>query len=415
MIAIAVAWGQEMWVNSFKRVALLLCGLLCAAPAPAGAQPEVRVIVVSVQPPATTELAGLVWSARMTIREMEALANADVAGALSSGGDDPIDADGARGLLAQGRQAFADLELDRAASSVQRAGALLVAAGEAGDGAKAFALLAQVQRARKDDAGVREAFSLLLHVSPDFELDAGSVPPSVRRAFEETRERSREADDVKLRIDASPVPAAVSLDGRLLGVTPALLHGVPPGAHVLAVEADGFRRDVRVVRVKGGAVRRQLEPARRAALLDQAMKNMPAQVERDATGPALRDLRSLFFADQAILIELHGRDVTAHLYDLKVGLRVRRVVRQLETPRETGREVVEALYRGLDPRAPGLTAPEIETPEEVGRPYHERWWFWPAVGVGVAAAVAIPLAVLADSGDDGLSRHDGEGALVLRF
>ncbi len=391
----------------------LVWSLLWAGPA--AAQPEVRVIVVSVQPPATSELAGLVWSARTTVEEMDELVSADIAGALSAGGDDPIDADGARGLLAEGRQAFENLELDRAASSVQRAGALLVAAREADDAAKAFALLAQVNQARKDGPGVREAFSLLLHVSPDHELEEGSVPPSVQRVFDEVQEGLENAGEVKLRIDASPVPAAVSLDGRLLGVTPALLHDVPSGAHVIAVEADGFRRDVRVVQVKGGALRRQLDPARRAALLDQAMKNLPAQVEREATGPGLHDLRSLFFADQAVLIELYGTEVTAHLYDLKVGLRVRRVVRELESPRETGEEVVEALYRGLDPRAPGLTAPEIETPEEVGLPYHERWWFWPAVGVGVAAAIAIPIAALADSGEDGLSRHNDEGALVLRF
>jgi len=375
----------------------------------------VRVIVVPVQPAATSDLAQLVWSARSRVEETDALVSADVAGTLCSGGDDPVDVDGALALLAEGRRAFEDLELDVAVARVRRAGALLVAATAGDEAATAFALLAQVQRARKDRSGVREAFSLLLHVAPDHELEPGSVPPSVVRAFGQAKAALEDARRLSLRIDASPVPAAVSLDGKVLGVTPALLREVPAGAHVLAVEADGFRRDVRVVTVRGGAIRAVLEPARRAALLDQALRTLPEQVEREQAGPALRDLKSLFFADQAILLELHAGRAVAHLYDLKVGLRVRRVSLRAANPREAGEALVAALYRGLDPRAPGLAAPEVELPEESGPPYHRRWWFWPAVGVGVAAAVAIPVALLIEDGEEGLTRRDGEGALVLRF
>lgn len=398
---------------------MVLRYMLLAAVVPLTAQaeqPKVRVVVVTVQPPATSELAALVWSARDAVSEMDALVSADIAGALSSGGEDPVDADGARGLLETGRKAFEDLALDRAATQVRRAGALLVAAGAATDAAGAFSLLAQVQRARKDADGVREAFSLLLHVAPDHEIEPGSVPPSVQRAFDEARTEQETAKQVALRVEARPVPAAVSLDGKRLGVTPALLRDLDAGSHVLAVEADGFRRDVRVVRVRGGALSATLEPARRAALLEAALGALPAQVERDQVGPGLRDLKSLFFADQAVLISLDGARVTGHLYDLKVGLRVRRTTFDLgDDPRETGEDLVDALYRGLDPRAPGLTAPEIEAPENAGEPYHQRWWFWPAVGVGVAAAVAIPVALLVDSDEEGLTRRDGEGALVLRF
>ena len=187
---------------------MVLRYMLLAAVVPLTAQaeqPKVRVVVVTVQPPATSELAALVWSARDAVSEMDALVSADIAGALSSGGEDPVDADGARGLLETGRKAFEDLALDRAATQVRRAGALLVAAGAATDAAGAFSLLAQVQRARKDADGVREAFSLLLHVAPDHEIEPGSVPPSVQRAFDEARTEQETAKQVALR---------ASLDGE---------------------------------------------------------------------------------------------------------------------------------------------------------------------------------------------------------
>ena len=130
-------------------------------------------------------------------------------------------------------------------------------------------------------------------------------------------------------------------------------------------------------------------------------------------GTALRDLKSLFFADQAVLLEFGSGRVVGHLYDLKAGRRVRRVTLELEEPEETGREVVAGLYRDLDVRAPGLAAPDLQVP--AGPPYHSRWWFWPAVGLGVAAAIAIPVALFVQDEEDGLTRQDGQGALVLRF
>ncbi len=379
------------------------------------AAPPVRVVVLPVEPATTPEVAEVLWAARAAVEEQDDLLSVDIAGTLDAGGEEAVDADGARALLTTGQQLFADLELEEAGRKVQRAGSLLVAAGALEEAAASFALLAQIHAARKDAAGVRSAFTLLLRVAPDHELDLNALPPSVRRAFKQAKAENRKAKEVSLRVESSPVPAAVRVDGHFVGVTPLLVQDIRRGAHLVSLEADGYRRDVRVAVVRGGAVRRRLESARKAPLLVQAAQRLPEQVLGDSMGSALRDLRALFFADQAVLLEVEDGKVTGHLYDLKVGLRVRRVARRLGDPRSVGAEVVEALYRGLDPRAPGLTAPDVEDPETAGLPYHQRWWFWPAVGTAVVAAVAIPLLVFVEEGEGGLDREDGTGSLVLRF
>ena len=100
-------------------------------------------------------------------------------------------------------------------------------------------------------------------------------------------------------------------------------------------------------------------------------------------------------------------------------LQAGRRVRLVELPDEggdatrLGGELVRLLYSGLDPAAPGLTAPEIDLPDP--RPYHRRWWFWPTVAAAAVAAVAVPIALLAEDDPAGLTRKPGTGAVIIRF
>jgi nucleoid-associated protein YgaU len=86
-------------------------------------------------------------------------------------------------------------------------------------------------------------------------------------------------------------------------------------------------------------------------------------------------------------------------------------------------DVVDALYRGVDVRAPGQAELLPEEPEtldgsEGDGPFaglSRKWWFWPAIGVVAATAVIVPVAVLASEPDPALKGKDGTGAVILRF
>jgi hypothetical protein len=43
------------------------------------------------------------------------------------------------------------------------------------------------------------------------------------------------------------------------------------------------------------------------------------------------------------------------------------------------------------------------------------WWFWPAVGVAAATAVALPIVLLSGDDESALDGKDGTGAVILRF
>ena len=80
--------------------------------------------------------------------------------------------------------------------------------------------------------------------------------------------------------------------------------------------------------------------------------------------------------------------------------------------------IVESLYSGVDAFAPGTTELAEEEPESLdggGRHLMDAWWFWPAVGVAAATAVALPIVLLSGDDDPALNGKDGTGAVILRF
>lgn len=376
-----------------------------------------RVVVIGTGAAATPGEEELVWAARDEVERVDALASVDVVGALAEQGTDlELGAD----ALAEGRAAYDELALDQAEAPLRGALSRFVSAGPAAreEAAATAVLLAQVLVAQRRPREAPGVFALLLRLDAGASLSSGEVPPSVARAFDEARKALASGGVGDLRVDTAPVSASLRLDGRRVGVTPGFLQGLPAGAHVLTVEADGYEREVRVVDVppgKGVAVQVRLRPALKAPLLDEIRQRLPAEAGRDDAGGALRDLRSLVFAEQAILVVVRDGQATGHLYDLAAARRVRTVRIAAEPAREAGVRLVQALYAGLNPDAPGLVAPEVEEQPVAETPLHRRWWFWPAVATGVAVAVAVPVALLAGDDGGGLKRRDGAGAVILRF
>lgn len=392
---------------------------LAGAPGAAAAAPEIPVVVVPVRSPAIPAEAGVVWSTRRAVDAHPDLRAVDVVGALSSGAGAAADRERARAALEAARDAYAGLDLDRALAAAEQAVRLLRrGAPDARDEVvAALLILARAHLAADDRDAAISALRRALVVDPELTLDRRREPPSLLRALAAAR-APVEGGTGRLRVDAVGAPAAVFLDGHLAGVTPCYLDAVPAGPHDLVVAADGFRRDVRLIDVRPGAgqaIRVKLEPAPRASLLDEITADLPGLVERDAAGAPLRELKALFVAEQAILIEAGEDEIRAALFDLAAGRRARAVTVPFEPETAPGPAIVRALYEGLDPRAPALATlpPAGAPPEPEPEALHRRWWFWPAVGAAAATAVAIPVLLL--TGDDGgAGRRDG-GVVLLTF
>jgi len=68
-------------------------------------------------------------------------------------------------------------------------------------------------------------------------------------------------------VESVPVGASVSLDGKIVGVTPLTLHNIPAGAHSVTISSEGFQDATSTIEIAGGGttvVSETLNPATQA-------------------------------------------------------------------------------------------------------------------------------------------------------
>lgn len=392
------AWAR--WL----AVAVLL-GATSASAAP------VRVAVLTTTAVRTTNDAGLVVGAADALKAAETLAPVDAISMF-----DPASAVDAIAVAVEGAEkAFDELALLRAVELGERAVGLAVMLDQPEALPRAFMVLLQARLAVGDKPGALRTAQLWHRVESPPKIDPERMPPTLREMM------AAAAKPVPvtgaLRVE-SQVPGLVRLDGRILGVSPVFADGLPTGVHLISVEAYGHQRWLRTVDVPakvGVAVRATPRPAARRRLLQDLHAALPDELGRDVAGRGLKDVRALFAAEQAVLIEARDGRAIGSLFDLQAARRVRSARVELGgDPVAAGRALIAQLYNGLDPKAPGLAAPEEPAPVDDTAPYHTRWWFWPAVAGATIAAVALPLALSSDE-NTGLERVDGAGALIIRF
>lgn len=420
-----------------RGVRLGLVGLVSVLAMCAAAQAERARVPVAVLAAGSADadiLVPIVWALRAAVDDHETLKTVSISERLAGeGAEDPIEA--GRFALDEGRRAADELDLERAIRAFETAARHLSAVPEGrDDAADALRGLAEARGAMKDEAGATAAYRRLFALDPSLVLDDDGLSPTMKRALRRARgdggARDRGSRGGRVRVDAIPGPAAVFVDGKFVGVTPKLLEDLDTPTVAVRLEVDGNAPWVRELTVRDGqgiAVEAALEPLPRATLYEDLVEKMSAQIERETVGPALKELKALLFADQVVLIRLQSPGLEAVLFDLKANRRVRAARASLGQGRtlsaSAAADVVDALYRGVDARAPGqaeLLPEEPETLDGAGGDglfagLTRNWWFWPAVGVVAATAVIVPVAVLASEPDPALKGKDGTGAVILRF
>ena len=126
-------------------------------------------------------------------------------------------------------------------------------------------------------------------------------------------------------------------------------------------------------------------------------------------------ISSFVAARQTIVLAVRGDRIEASLYNLQRNTRVRgiKIARTGSDIESQARMIVEKLYAGLNRQAPGVSNAVLPIDNRVKKT-QRSWWFWPSIGLGVAAAMIIPTVLLLQD-DDTLERRSGTGAVIIEF
>ena len=90
----------------------------------------------------------------------------------------------------------------------------------------------------------RLAFGEVVRMDPDRILDSLDYPPRIVDLFDSVRTEvlSREGASVALEVFDGTLGARVFVDGRMVGTTPAVVSGLPPGFHTVLVDGGAAGR-----------------------------------------------------------------------------------------------------------------------------------------------------------------------------
>ena len=194
-----------------RRVpAVVLLGIVVGSGA-AAAETRANVAVVPAGEAENRTVVAAVWALRAAVDEHAGLKAVAVSERLA---DAPLDpSEEGRAALAEGRQAFTELDLERAARALESAARLLATVENERDGAiESLDLLAQTRSAAHDELGAALAYLRLMRLDPTFRPDTEAAGPSLAKAWKRAKtlkDAGERASVGSLRIESISAPAAV--------------------------------------------------------------------------------------------------------------------------------------------------------------------------------------------------------------
>lgn len=273
-------------------------------------------------------------------------------------------------------------------------------------------------------------------LDPEAPLDARGVSGATRDLYDRVRKRATGLPPSDLRVLSTPDGASVYIDGRFMGVTPAVVPVSLPGTHLLRVEKDGYIREGRDVEVLPGPteeVTLTLRPTKKKDRFEELLAGaLPLLNGDDDAKPALGKLAKTLGVESIILGRLEPRGeenvlLIACEYDAEgepVGEAANRVFAYRDAGfRRGAAEFFDTLLAGdgaLDPAARKLPAAPPQGESAVaslveideGPPIYATWWFW--TGVGVVTAGGATAGVIAALPEEAPKRPR-KGELIFQF
>lgn len=290
---------------------------------------------------------------------------------------------------------------------------------------------ALVLQSRGDLEGVDRALDQLATIRPTYTLDPVTYPPALQEAFGRAVERAKQSATALLELASVPGFATVFVDGIERGKTPLIIRGLPPGDHLVRLEAPVHLPLTRRVTVGQGAERLVLtmQPDRAArevsALLDgiRAGKGRADVLARAVAAVSALGVDALLVT--AVAQAKDGYVVGAALVgsasvppslawgtidkDLLGGAALAHALVSAVVEGGTARRVgthTSGVFTPLDFQTflPGI-GPPPKLPDFVEKPppppppptpVYKKWWFWPGLVVVAGGAAAGTYCVMND-------------------
>jgi tetratricopeptide (TPR) repeat protein len=261
------------------------------------------------------------------------------------------------------------------------------------------------------EAGRRRAamktFVKLLTWRPHMRFDTKTFNAQYITMFERARQIVKKRKRGSVELTTEPEGAKAYVDGRYMGVTPTVAFGLMVGDHYATFKKPGYIKAAQKVTVSPHIQQRysqELRQSEKYLLLKQSLAAAKKGLGRAHANAGMKDLQKILYVDQAVFATIGyagpGRiQVAAYMYDLRSRLRLSHATRTVDRESLEGlADVAQLLYRdvpldGSIPAPPEAPPP----PPEKRRPFYSTWWFWTAIGAGVATAIVVPYFAWPDS------------------
>ncbi len=398
-----------------------------AARAQGGAEETPRaILIVHPEGPASEAAAARLYSLlSQTLADstrFQAVGLAELLGSEAQAAGAPADL---RKRFQRAREAYDNLELDRAIKLLERTARALEAGVDSGLDLDLYTQVLIYLGASKllvgDSAGGRRIFSKLAGINPRAEINPMIFPPSLVSAFEQETEKLSAQPGGSLDLRSKPAGATIWIDGRERGATPRHLTDLRPGAHVVRLTRLGYRPVGALVQVPAGG-QETFSPTLIAMAGAERMRFLASRLDSavvkdrypGTVDEALRWAKAdrLFFVVGEALAEAVRID--GYHFDglASERLRARRVDLDGSAPDfdARARAFFKSLYLDrvldkpaglawvdLDPdpaKVPGGTPPGPSTGSSNGdQGILKSWWFWTVVGVVVAGGAGVALGL----------------------
>ncbi|MCC6746412.1 MAG: PEGA domain-containing protein [Deltaproteobacteria bacterium] len=278
--------------------------------------------------------------------------------------------------------------------------------------------LAEAGRASQAQA----AFLRLLAWRPTHRFDADAFGPQHLPLFERAVALSKRLRRGSVELVTTPPGAKAYVDGRYVGVTPALAFGLTVGEHYATFKMPSYGKAAVKVTVhpqRQESYSVELRQSEKYLLLKQTLDRATAGLGQPRASAAMVDLRSVLFVDQVVFATISPAateqiGVQAYLYDLRSQLRLNATGLVLPEPRLKELErLAQLLYVNVPYDGAIATPPDPPPPPpQRRRRFYATWWFWTAVGAGAAAAIVTLAAWPSDKSCQG---NAGDGNRCVRI
>jgi tetratricopeptide (TPR) repeat protein len=267
--------------------------------------------------------------------------------------------------------------------------------------ARAYMARAIAQAEARNHSLARASFVRLLTWRPHLRYDTATFTPRHLPIFERARELVKKLKRGSIELTSSPRGAKAYVDGRFMGVTPTVAFGLKVGDHYASFKKEGFIKAAQKVTISShsqGSSSQQLKRAKKYLLLKQSLSRAKSGLGKAKANAAMVDLRSVLYIDQALFATIGYAGpgklyIQAYLYDLRSKLRLNQAAMTVDQRSlvEGIKKLVGLLYLNVRTDGSLQAPPEAPPPPpETRAPLYATWWFWTAIGAGIATAIIVP-------------------------